>query len=47
MRKPEFGEINLGALAGAVVASIGGLFAIDIAEAVSHRNAALLLSTPL
>ncbi len=46
MRKPEFGEINLGALAGAVVASIGGLFAIDIAEAVINRNAALLLSTP-
>jgi hypothetical protein len=46
MRKPALGEINLGALAGAVVASIGGLFAIDIAEAVIHRNAALLLSTP-
>lgn len=46
MRKPELGEINLGALAGAGVASIGGLFAVDIPAAVIERDLALLLSTP-
>ncbi len=46
MRKPAFGEINLGALAGAVVASIGGLFAIDIPNAIIGGSLTLLLSTP-
>ncbi len=46
MIKPGFGEINLGALAGAVVASIGGLFAIDVPAAILGKNLALLLSTP-
>jgi hypothetical protein len=46
MRKPALGEINLGALAGAAVASIGGLFAVDIPAAIIERDLALLLSTP-
>jgi hypothetical protein len=46
MRKPNLGEASLGALAGAVVASIGGLFAVDVPAAIIGRNAALLLSTP-
>ena len=32
MRNPGFGETNLGALSGAVVGAIGGLFAIGISK---------------
>jgi hypothetical protein len=37
----------MGALAGAVVGSIGGLFAIGVVRAILGRNLALLLATPL
>ena len=37
----------MGALAGAVVASIGGLFAIGIARAIVYRNPAHLFGTPV
>ncbi len=47
MRKPPLGEYNLGALAGAIVGSIGGLFAIGAVRAVLGRNIALILSMPL
>ena len=47
MRNPGFGEINLGALAGAVVGAIGGLFAIGIGPAIASRNIALLFGTPI
>jgi hypothetical protein len=43
MFKPPLGEYNMGALAGAVVGSIGGLFAIGVVRAVLGRNIALLL----
>ena len=46
-RNPGFGEMNLGAVAGAVVASIGGLFALGIAPAILARNPALLFGTPI
>jgi hypothetical protein len=47
MRKPPIGEYNLGALAGAVVGSIGGLFAVGLPPAILARNPALLLGTPV
>jgi hypothetical protein len=47
MRKPSIGEYNMGALAGAVVGSIGGLFAVGLPPAILSRNPALLLGTPI
>ena len=37
----------MGALAGAVVGSIGGLFAIGVVRAILGKNIALLLSMPM
>jgi hypothetical protein len=47
MIKPPLGEYNMGALAGAVVGSIGGLFAIGVVRAILGRNIALLLGMPI
>jgi hypothetical protein len=47
MRRPPIGEYNMGALAGAVVGSIGGLFAIGVVRAILGKNIALLLSMPM
>jgi hypothetical protein len=47
MHKPSIGEFNLGALAGAVVGSIGGLFAVGLPPAILARNPALLFGTPI
>jgi hypothetical protein len=47
MRKPPLGEANLGAVAGAVVGAIGGLFAIGIGPAILGKNLALLFGTPI
>jgi len=47
MLKPPLGEYNMGALAGAVVGSIGGLFAIGVVRAILGRNIALLFATPI
>jgi hypothetical protein len=47
MRKLPLGEYNLGALAGAVVGSIGGLFAIGVVRALLGRNPALIFSMPI
>jgi hypothetical protein len=47
MRRPPIGEFNLGALAAAVVGSIGGLFAVGLPPAILARNPALLLATPI
>lgn len=47
MQKPGFGEFNLGALAGAVVGAIGGLFSLDLARAIINGKAAMLFDTPI
>ncbi len=47
MRKPSLGEYNLGAVGGAVVGSIGGLFAVGLPPAILARNLALLFETPI
>jgi hypothetical protein len=47
MRKPSFGEANLGAVVGAVVGAIGGLVAIGIAPAIIYRDPAQLFRTPI
>ena len=43
IRKPGFGEANLGAVAGAVTGAVGGLLAVGIPMAISGRNPALLV----
>jgi hypothetical protein len=47
VRNPGFGEANIGAVAGAVMGAIGGLFALGIAPAIMSHNAALLVGTPI
>ena len=46
MRRP-FGEANLGAVTGAVVGSIGGLFAVGIGEVIIHGSLVWLMRFPL
>src|SRR5262249_49396069 len=47
MRRPSFGEANLGALIGAIVGATGGLFAIGIPPAILLRDPARLFGTPI
>jgi hypothetical protein len=47
MLKPPIGEYNMGALAGAIFGSIGGLFAIGVVRAILSRNIGLLLGMPI
>jgi hypothetical protein len=47
MRSPGFGEANMGALAGAVIGAIGGLFAIGIGPAIVGKNIRFLVGTPI
>jgi len=46
-RKPGFGETNLGAMMGAAVGSIGGLFAVGIVPTIVYRNIGYLFGTPI
>lgn len=41
------GEYSLSAVVGAIVGSIGGLFAIGLPRAILGRNVALLFATPI
>jgi len=43
IRKPGFGEANLGAVAGAVTGAVGGLLAVGIPLAIAGRDPALLV----
>jgi hypothetical protein len=47
MRNPAFGEANLGAMVGAGVGAIGGLFALGLARALIGRDLGLLLATSI
>lgn len=47
MRKPGFGETNLGAVAGAVAGSFGGLFAVGLPPAILERDISRLFHTPI
>ena len=47
MRKLGPGEFNLGGLIGAVVGSLGGLFAVGLARAIVGGHIALLFGTPI
>jgi hypothetical protein len=47
MTRPRFGEANLGALTGAIVGSIGGLFAFGTVRAVAHHDITLIFRTPV
>jgi hypothetical protein len=47
MSKTPLGEFNLGALVGAIVGSIGGLFAIGVVRAILNRDPAMLFATPI
>jgi hypothetical protein len=46
MERPTIGQANLGALVGAVVGAIGGLFAVGIAPSIIDHNPALLFAYP-
>ena len=43
IRKPGFGEGNLGAVAGAVTGAVGGLLAVGLPLAIVGRDPALLV----
>ncbi|HOX58715.1 MAG TPA: hypothetical protein P5205_16375 [Candidatus Paceibacterota bacterium] len=47
MNEPPQREYRLSALIGAIVGSIGGLFAIGLVRAFLWHNLALLFSTPI
>jgi hypothetical protein len=47
MRKPPLGDYNLGALAGAVTGSVGGLFVIGLVRAILGGHLAALLIAPI
>ena len=47
MRNPGLGEANIGAMAGAAVGAIGGLFALGIAPAIITGNPAYLVGMPI
>jgi hypothetical protein len=44
--KPEWGELNHGALAGLLVGVFGGMFAIQLPGVVEHGNLMNLLTAP-
>lgn len=44
--RPDLGQVNLGALAGAVLGSIGGLFSVGIPPAIVFRDVRALFATP-
>ena len=47
MSEPPLREYSLSAIVGAIVGSIGGLFAIGLVRAILGRNIALLISMPI
>lgn len=47
MKRPGFGEANLGALAGAVTGAIGGLFAVGIPSAILYHERTALMMAPM
>ena len=47
MSKPPLGEYSLSALVGAIVGSIGGLFAIGLVRAILGHNITLLFRFPI
>ena len=47
MRRPGLGEANLGAMAGAVVGGIAGLFALGIVPAIARRDPSYLVGMPI
>ncbi|HPC61421.1 MAG TPA: hypothetical protein PKX23_12225 [Verrucomicrobiota bacterium] len=47
MKKPGFGEFNLGAVAGVVTGSVGGLLALGLPRAVYYGSLAQMFSLPI
>ena len=45
-RKPTIGEANLAALIGAVIGSVGGLFAVGLVPAIVTRKLQYLITAP-
>ena len=45
-RKPTIGEANLAALIGAVIGSVGGLFAVGLIPAIVTRKLQYLIAAP-
>lgn len=46
MRKPEWGELNRGALAGVLTGSLGGMIALRLPIAIHYRDLVLLVNVP-
>ena len=46
MQRSPLGEANVGALVGAIVGSVGGLFAFGIVRAIVYHKLSLIFSTP-
>jgi hypothetical protein len=46
MKKTEWGEVNRGALAGLMVGSIGGMFALRLPGAMYYHDLVYLVNTP-
>jgi len=44
---PRFWQSSLGAVVGAAVGAIGGLFAVGVAPAILRRDPAVLFATPI
>jgi hypothetical protein len=47
MKDPGMGQSHLGAVAGAIVGAIGGLFALGTAPAILGHDPTLLFATPI
>lgn len=47
IKKPGFGEFNLGAAAGVVTGSVGGLLALGLPRAVFYGSLAQMFSLPI
>jgi len=47
MMQPGEGKSHVGAMAGAIVGAVGGLFALGLAHSILERNPALLFGTPM
>jgi hypothetical protein len=45
-RPPRFAEANMGAMIGAIVGGVGGLFAIGLASAIGEGDVSWLFRTP-